>query len=51
VGTVIVVIVAIVLCGLANDCTNAGTRRAANNRALQTAAKDCTKRRAAGPAN
>jgi hypothetical protein len=51
VGTVVVVIVAIVLCGLSNDCTNAGTGRAANNRALQTAAEDRTERSAAGPAN
>jgi hypothetical protein len=50
VGTV-VVIVAIVLCGLSNDCTDAGAGRATNNRALQTAAEDRTQRRAAGPAN
>jgi hypothetical protein len=49
VGTVVVV--AIILCGLANDCTDAGTGRAANDRALQTAAEDRTERSAAGPAN
>jgi Flp pilus assembly protein TadB len=47
----IVVVVALVLCGLAHDSANTGTRRAANQRTLQPAAEDRAKRRASSPAD
>lgn len=50
-GTVVVVIVAIVLGGLADDCANASTRRSTDQSSLEAAAEDRTKRGATGPAN